>query len=254
MRVLHFLLMAGAFNAASACSCFGPDTFCGVLNPPYPQPEWWLPDAVVMVVPVLHEHYGMDVAILQVFQGEVNADTVRVWGDNGALCRLYTGWAIGDTIILGLQQCDLAGNSILNPEYPPDLESPEDYMVSVCGVYMLDYAGGMVYGRIDTPLEQAMTVEAFAGTIGLCALANALPEEPTIDHLVVQTGDEGISLEWRGSSAPSELTLFDAQGRAVWDRRWVGGPTVIQNIPPGVYLIQVDTGVGRLVRRVVIGQ
>lgn len=253
MRTLLFVLMTLVFVPARPCSCFGPDTFCGVLNPPFVQPEWWLPDAVVMVVPVLHEHYGMDVAVLQVLQGAVNADTVRVWGDNGALCRLYTGWAIGDTIILGLHHCDLAGNGIQNPEYPPDLERPEDYMISACGVYMLDYAGGMVLGRIDSSMAQEMTLTDFVETIGQCALANTVPEEPGIDALVVRTCRNGIKLEWTGPGSPAGLTLFDLQGRAIWDRGWVGGPVMIQDIPQGVYLVQVDLGTGRFVRRVAIG-
>ena len=46
-------------TSAMACSCFGPNTFCGVLNPPYEEPQWWLPDAVVMVVPIQQYHYGL---------------------------------------------------------------------------------------------------------------------------------------------------------------------------------------------------
>ncbi|HPF89037.1 MAG: T9SS type A sorting domain-containing protein [Flavobacteriales bacterium] len=253
MRVLFLVLMTAAFLPGRACSCFGPDTFCGVLNPPYAQPEWWLPDAVVLAVPVLHEHYGMDVAILQVFQGLVNADTVRVWGDNGALCRLYTSWALGDTIILGLHQCDLAGNSIQNPEYPPDLERPAHYMISACGVYMLDVAGGQVIGPIAAPMLQTMSLEGFAQLIGQCALANGVDQFPVVDPLVVRVQDGALLLEWNGAEPPSEWLLLDASGRTVRQERWTGHATGVGDLPRGLYLIILDGRSGRMTRRVVIG-
>ena len=240
-------------TSAMSCSCFGPNTFCGVLNPPYEEPQWWLPDAVVMVVPIQQYHYGLDMLVVEVFQGEVNNDTVRVWGDNGALCRLYASWPAGDTLILGLHHCDLSGNSIQNPEYPPDLEREEDYMISACGVYALDFLNGNVRGYVDQPFMQTFTLQGFSDLIANCALANGLSEQAGVDPLLIQSNGGPVGLEWQGSSSPMELTVFDTQGRAVIRRRWDGRYLVLEALKAGSYLVEVRNGSERVVRKVMVG-
>ncbi|HOY28123.1 MAG TPA: T9SS type A sorting domain-containing protein [Flavobacteriales bacterium] len=250
--VLH-TLMALSTSSAIACSCFGPNTFCGVLNPPYEEPQPWLPDAVVLAVPLQQYHYGIDMVIVQVFQGEVNNDTVRVWGDNGALCRLYAGWPAGDTLVLGIQHCDLLGNMIQNPEYPPDLEREEDYMISACGVYALDFLNGNVRGYVDQPFMQTFTLQGFSDLIANCALANGLSEQAGVDPLLIQSNGGPVGLEWQGSSSPMELTVFDTQGRAVIRRRWDGRYLVLEALKAGSYLVEVRNGSERVVRKVMVG-
>jgi hypothetical protein len=252
-RTLLVALTAFAIGGAMACSCFGPNTFCGVLNPPYEDPEPWLPDAVVLAVPLQQYYYGIDVVIVQVFQGQLNNDTVRVWGDNGALCRLYTGWAAGDTLVLGLHQCDLSGNVIQNPDYPPDLEREEDYMISGCGVYALDYQNGTVRGYVDQPFMQSYSLEAFSELIANCALSNGLAKRDQVDPLLIRSNGGPVGLEWQGSSSPMELTVFDTQGRAVIRHRWDGRYLVLEPLKPGSYLVEVRHGPERLVRKVMVG-
>lgn len=246
---LSLLLSA---SLASACSCFGPDTFCGVLNPPYEHPEWWLPDAVVMAVPLQQHFYGIDVVIVQVFQGTMNNDTVRVWGDNGALCRLYTDWQAGDTLILGLRQCDLMGNTVQNPEYPPNLERAEDYMISGCGVYLLDYQGGFVRGRIDESLQQTIALNVFTTMVGACALANGIPNELDVDPLEVRNTPGCVQMEWKGSRTSLDLLIADAQGRAVLRKRWDGSALTLDDLAPGAYVVEVRRGTDRFVRKVAV--
>ncbi len=87
---LAFLVSMLFHSGAQACSCFGPQSFCGTLDPPYEQPEWWIPDAVVLGVKLSSMAHGMDVLILNSFSGELHpGDTVTVWGDTGNLCRWY---------------------------------------------------------------------------------------------------------------------------------------------------------------------
>lgn len=252
-RTLLATLTAFATSGVMACSCFGPNTFCGVLNPPYEDPEPWLPNAVVLAVPLEQYYYGIDMVIVQVFQGEVNNDTIRVWGDNGALCRLYAGWPAGDTLVLGIHQCDTLGNMIYNPEYPPGLERVEDYMISGCGVYALDYQNGNVRGYVDQPLMQTYTLEAFEDLIANCALSSGLADREAIDPLRIANNGDAVGLEWRHATAGLELTVFDTQGRAVIRRRWDGRYLLLEPLTRGAYVVEVVQGAERYMRKVLVG-
>lgn len=253
MRRITILLTFLTSSAVSfACSCFGPNTFCGVLNPPYEEPEWWIPEAVVMAIPLQQYYYGIDVVIVQVFQGEMNNDTVRVWGDNGALCRLFTGWTEGDTLILGIDQTDLQGNTIVNPEYPPDLEREGDYMISGCGVYLLDWENNQVEGWIDSPEDQTMSLEEFETMVEQCTLANGIGDGPQVDPIVVRTVGAVPCIEWRAAGGPLDLVVNDAQGRAVLRKRWDGAALTLDGLAPGAYLVEVRRGEHRFVRKVAV--
>jgi hypothetical protein len=252
-KAVLFALFALSTTGAMPCFCGGPNTFCGVLNPPYEDPDPWLPDAVVMAVPIQHFYYGIDMVILQVYQGEVNNDTVRVWGDNGALCRLSTwSWSNGDTLILGLHWSDLLGNSILNPVYPPGLENEEDYMISACGMYALDFQNGLVRGHVDQPTMQMFTLKEFTGIIDACAMGTGLSEGATIDPLFVRNTGGVIGLEWRGIALPGDLAVQDIQGRAVLRRRWDGTYLVLDQLAPGSYVVDVRNGLERHIRKVLV--
>ena len=142
-RALHFKrylipLAIAASNAAFACSCFGPQTFCGTLNPQppqFPDPQWWIPSDIIMAVKVNSVEYGADMKVVQTFSGTLQAEQViRVWGDCGLLCRHYVdGVANGDTVIWALQHCDLSGNGACGTSF----EQAGDYQLSVCGICLL---------------------------------------------------------------------------------------------------------------------
>lgn len=251
-RTLTLLVFLTSLQATFACSCFGPNTFCEVLNPPYENPEFWIPDAVVMAVPLQQYHYGIDLLIVRVFQGEMNNDTVRVWGDNGALCRLYTGWNAGDTLVLGLDRTDLMGNEIHNPEYPADLERPEDYMISGCGVYLLDLEDNQVEGWISAPQDQTMTLEAFEDIINLCALGNSISDSPGVDPILVRSLNGIPNIEWRTAGSPLDLVVHDAQGRSVLRRQWDGSTLPLEGLATGTYCVEVLRNGDRHVRKVVV--
>jgi len=248
LPILFFAFVASAASV-KACSCFGPDTFCGTLHPPYEEPEWWIPDAVVLAVPLATYYYGIDVVIIQIFQGQVDNDTVRVWGDNGALCRLYAGWAPGDTLIMGIDRTDLAGNTIINPEYPDGLERPEDYMISACGVYALDYTDGRVSGWITAPTMQDFSLEEFEVEITACALSNGVPSPVVLDPLIVRTVSGTPVLEIRNCPAPLQLRVMDVQGRCVLGRRWDGSLLALDGISTGIYFAEITSGEQRWMRK-----
>lgn len=93
-----FLLVTLPSLKSTACSCFGPPTFCGPRWITLSQPGVVDPDAVVLGVKVGVLAHGRRAHILQVFSGPVQVDdTLRVWGDTGlpAACTATPGrWAI----------------------------------------------------------------------------------------------------------------------------------------------------------------
>ncbi|MCB0764257.1 MAG: hypothetical protein KDB84_06105 [Flavobacteriales bacterium] len=248
MRALALLIGSMFTFSAAACSCFGPTTFCGTLDPPYPEPQWWIPSDVVMAVVSGQEAYGVDVRIIRVFAGPAQVEsTVRVWGDCGALCRLYvTGTAVGDTVVWALQPSDLFGNSICGTE----LEAEGDYQLSVCGIYALAYASGHVSGPITTEgTTETMDLDALHQLIQGCLSTGV--REMTSDPLMVRYGPEGpvLSLGQRTNAA---LTIRDAMGRACMERNWSGDPLPLPNFPAGIYTVAVLHRDQRWVRRILV--
>lgn len=97
---------------------------------------------------------SMDFEVLEVIKGKLNKKTIRVWGDNGALCRpCVTQFPIGTEWILAL-------NGLGSK---PGIES--EYAISVCGTYWLKVEEGKVIGNIDNKevmdSSQSMPLDEF---------------------------------------------------------------------------------------------
>lgn len=242
MRALALLITALFFKlAASACSCFGNNSYCETLAP-----GWFVnPDATAMVVKLTDYHYGITVKVVQTFGGaSLPEDTLTVWGDNGALCRIYlNGIAVGDTMIFGLNETDFSGNTIWNSQYPPDLEEPGDYMVSVCGVYALNVINGQVSGWIDAPAVQTMSLQDFDAMVTSCTLGVGV-EEPVEEEnaLVVIYTMDGPVLRSALPLGNAQLSIVDAAGRVVLSRGWNGEPMTLGLAAAGVYAVRVRDG------------
>ena len=253
-RLLVVLLLAGQASApALACSCFGPQTFCSTLNPQppeFPEPQWWIPDAIVLVVKLADVEYGADVKVVQSFHGELQVDTViRVWGDCGLLCRHYVnGPANGDTLLWAIQHTDLMGNGPCGTNF----EQPQDWALSICGVYWLNFENGIVSGPLTVEgASESVTLQEFADLVSGCLSTgvNEVVAHEAIELLYVG----GIPVISCGDIASdAELLIMDAQGRIVLRRRWNGMPLPFDNAVHGVYIAQVNTGGRKWVRKVVV--
>lgn len=239
-----FLLVTLPSLKSTACSCFGPPTFCGTLDPPYPNPEWWIPDAVVLGVKVGVLAHGMDVRILQVFSGPVQVDdTLRVWGDTGLLCRMYCDtWEVGDTVIWGFRITDQLGGA---------LEQPDDYLISVCGTYWLDYTAGVVSGPIITENGETMTLAEFETLVNGC-LSTGIPEEQPADVLTVRYEGGVPMISMSGVQGQAQLGVWDACGRCVIRRRWDGMPIALEGLGSGAYLVRVEQELRQVQRKVIV--
>lgn len=230
---------------ALACSCFGPMSFCGTLDPQppeFPEPEWWVPSDVVMAVIQGSEAYGVDVKVVQNWSGTLQPEqTIRVWGDCGLLCRHYVdGLPIGDTVIWALQHCDLSGNGSCGT----NLESATDYQLSVCGVYWLNYANGFVSGPLTQEIDvnETVSLEAFGALVQGCLSTGVRSIADEAAALRVVRCDAGVQLLSDRVFAPNaRVEVLDAAGRTISARNWPGGGMVIMPEPdaPGLYVVRL---------------
>ena len=91
---------------------------------------------------------AMDVEVLEVLSGKTEQSQLRVWGDNGMLCRpSIAKFPVGTEWILGLNG---PGSK---PGFTPD------YAISACGQYWLQIKDGKVIGNIDDGKDQNSSQE-----------------------------------------------------------------------------------------------
>lgn len=122
-------------NSASACTCMWGGPFLTVA----PKVE------SILRVRIRDYHepgrgpapLAMDVIVLERLKGPEVAAEIRIWGDNGALCRPYvTQFPRGTEWILAV--------------YPQRHERPggDGYIIPGCGAYWLQVQGDRVTGQI----------------------------------------------------------------------------------------------------------
>ena len=82
---------------------------------------------------------AMIVEILEIYQGEEERKQLKVWGDNGFLCRPYLSmFPIGSEWVLSLQK----GEQIIEGA------EKEDFSISICGETVLPVKDGQLEGVI----------------------------------------------------------------------------------------------------------
>lgn len=94
--------------------------------------------------------------IIKTLKGNSDKKDIRVFGDNGVLCRPYIDIFKKDKYyIVGLYRCDGKERS----------ETADDFQISGCGEFWIDYnpETNMVTGRIKNKKRKSttMTLEAF---------------------------------------------------------------------------------------------
>ncbi|MFC5408983.1 T9SS type A sorting domain-containing protein [Larkinella bovis] len=137
MRRLLMVLMGGlGWLNALACSCVDGGAFLTIA-----EQNAWKPGSLIVRAEVKdHEAHGIDVKILEVLNGSEEKSVIRVWGDPGFMCRLYThGFKTGEKLVLILSRIDNA--------YYQD-ERNGDYALGVCGSYVVR-EGKSITGRIS---------------------------------------------------------------------------------------------------------
>lgn len=241
------LLLASSLlglSTAWACSCFGPQTFCGTLNPQppqFPDPEWWVPSDVILAVRSNDFHYASDVKVLRVFSGDLQVDqSIRVWGDCGLLCRHYVNGDVGDTVLWAIQHCDLWGNGACGTAF----EQASDYQLSICGVYWLGYANGIVSGPLfsEGAIEE-VSIDALGELIEECLPTRI--NEPGLPITRAWFDGSGIAIstgpEWQEGK---DVRVTDAAGRSLLHAGFRGarGRLPIPTGSAGLLIVRVSDG------------
>ena len=232
-------------TTGNACSCFGPSTFCETLNPQppqFPEPQWWVPNHIIMGVKLATVQYGVDLKVVHDYSGDLQSDEViRVWGDCGLLCRMYnTGVADGDTVLWAIQHCDLSGNFSCGMS----IEEAGHYQLSVCGVYWLDYAQGVISGPLYTKgASETISVEDFADLVNGC-LSTGI-EVPIAPEASIRCIDDQLSVTATGAwNASKEVCITDLSGRVLHETRFRGaqGTMLLPRRINGLALVRVSDG------------
>ncbi|MEM6803368.1 MAG: hypothetical protein AAF696_18315 [Bacteroidota bacterium] len=89
---------------------------------------------------------SMEVDVLEVLKGRERRKTVKVWGDNGDLCRPYlSDFPKGSTWVIAFDKGSTTRGH--------DDERSIDYSISICGEYWMPVERGRVKGVIEGKYE-----------------------------------------------------------------------------------------------------
>ena len=115
-----------------------------------------------IVEPASSPKGSIQVRVSRVLRGSLDrpAEPIRVWGDDGKMCRPYAGqFPSGSEWLLVLDNRSFGG-------FPPQ-PGPRDYSISICGAYWAKVDGDRVTGRIrDARKEESMSVEQLLKLVG----------------------------------------------------------------------------------------
>jgi len=131
-------------SGAVACSCVWGGPFSKVA----------LHKAVIILGEVLSYHKNsMDVQVIEVIKGTEDRKTIRIWGDDGALCRPYVSlFPIGTTWLFAISALPTktVGEQLRLSSEEGFISSSgnKEYAISVCGEFWLKVRHEEAVGRI----------------------------------------------------------------------------------------------------------
>ncbi len=255
--LITFLLSFTAYG----CSCGGPETFCETLDF---QPIEYITVKAVMLDAVDH---GMDVKIISLYNGELPMDTIRVWGDNGILCRVYTDrFEIKDTIIMKLYTI----NEIFD-EFNGIGEKVGDYELSICGLHYLWVRDNKVLGKI-TAQTQEMELDQFEELMSneklseVCIETNEEEEETDTEieqetdivetdsfyDILLYPNPVGEKLSIRSNEKISDIQIYNSLGQNVYSQKDIRNNELginFNEFKQGLYFVELVNSSKKLVTK-----
>lgn len=130
LSLIFFFLFVLKLNACE-CECKGDCSFSVIANNQ---------DFVALVKVISFDNYldykisdyegkmpySMTVEIIKKYKGSENRKTIKIWGDNGALCRPYiSNFKVGEVYLI-------APEKISSSKNVNKVENPEDYTFFIC--------------------------------------------------------------------------------------------------------------------------
>jgi hypothetical protein len=109
---------------------------------------------VIILGEVLSYHKNsMEVQVIEVIKGTERRNTIRIWGDNGALCRPYVSlFPIGTTWLFAISALPTktVGEQLKTGSEKGFISSSgnKEYAISVCGEFWLKVRHDEAVGRI----------------------------------------------------------------------------------------------------------
>lgn len=247
------LLIAIVFSSlnARACTCVSSGNyFCQTIHN----------DTSVRLIGLYQKiatvGYGFKAVKINQVYGSETPDTIMVWGDNGALCRMYDTWAVGDSMILALQECDLMGNFIHGSISASVTENTNDYQIWSCGYYTLDVQNGMVTGKITTGSIQSIPLSVFLA--GNCAIGLGTDHHPVeIPGLVLSPvpASNQLHILMEGKNI-LDIEIFNTNGQRVYAGKTSGEKTTVDvsGLSNGLFYVRLQTNAGVFSKQVMINR
>lgn len=192
--------------AGYTCSCWGPADFCSVVSDTAS-----VDDFVIMGKKIRDIEHGMEVEVIKTYRGEIEAQSVYIWGDLGWLCREYTSrFVVGETYIFDLYQI---GNGSVHP-----FEASTDFALSFCGLHYLSVKDGNVIGFIShSDAVQKVAIETFDSYFENNDCSSIKSDVIEIDAIVSPNPFmEEILI--RSNQRIMELELYDMTGKLILTR------------------------------------
>jgi hypothetical protein len=124
--LVTFVAVLAAPGVALACRCLWAGPFTGVALGT---------DLVILAEVRSYDRHSMEVTVIEILKGEEERRALRIWGDDGALCRPYvTLFPRGTRWIFALERERKPGS--------------RDYAISGCGAFWLEVRGNQAMGSV----------------------------------------------------------------------------------------------------------
>jgi len=235
-------------STAYGCDCAGPDTFCEIIELQIGEREY----IVVKATTLGAIDHGMDVRVLNSYQGEIAKDTIRVWGDNGFQCRVYTSrFKIGDTIIMKLNLIDE-----IFPGINDIGEKVGDYELSVCGLHYLRVNDNHVTGNI-TSQTQEIEIAQFEELMGneklfeICIETN-VEETEIFKDILLYPNPVGEELSIISDQRISGIKIYNSLVQSIYKQIDINNNEFNINFSEfkvGLYLVEIVNSHGKSITK-----